>query len=150
MISKQAARLTLPIVLLFAGQAWATDLRITDISNTTIVVRDAVIDYGTFSNDKEADGIRVYQGEAVVSAKWVNVDTLTITTKDETVKPIKMNADIMMKNRQRVTVTLLSKGKMQVSGKTDLGDYTIELSKVKSIAPIPSTTTPATKGARGQ
>ncbi len=126
-----------PALLLFAGQAFATDLRVTDGSSTTTLIHDAYIDYGSFMNDKEYDGIRVYQGDAVVTAKWTNIQSLTITGKETSQKPGRVTVDIVLKKGGKVPATLLTKGRMHLVGKTELGDYFIDLDKLRTIAPVP-------------
>jgi hypothetical protein len=116
-------------LLLVAMPIFATDLKITDVSNAVVVVRDAVLDYGSFVSDKETQGIRINQGEAAVTAKWSNIETITMNGTDDKV-------EIVLKNGQKVSATLAKKGRMKLSGKTDLGDYSIDLVKIHAISPI--------------
>jgi hypothetical protein len=126
---------SLMLVLVFSGSVFATDLKITDNTNTVIVVHDALIDYGGLMGDKEPDGIRIYQGEAMVTAKWSNVRTVTITGKDTSSTP-RLTADIIPKRGNKISTTLVSKGRMKLAGKTDLGEYAIDLEKVRVIEPL--------------
>ena len=48
------------VCLLIAPMLFATDLEITDTTNTVIVVHDPYIDYGGLMGDREMDGIRLY------------------------------------------------------------------------------------------
>jgi hypothetical protein len=123
---------SLLLILFFAGTGLATDLRITDATNTVIVVHDAFIDYGGLMGDKEVDGLRIYQGEALVTAKWANIRSVTITGKDSSPQP-RLKADIVPRKGNKISTTLVSKGRMMLSGKTDLGDYSINLEKVRAI-----------------
>ena len=128
------------IVLLFAGKGFATDLKVTDSTATVIVVHDPFIDYGGLMGDRELDGIRLYQGEAVVTAKWVNVRSVTITGKDTSkdVSPAqaRLKADIVPRKGPKISTTLVNKGRMKLSGKTDLGEYAIDLDKIRVIEPV--------------
>lgn len=123
------------LILLFTGTLLATDLRITDSSNTAIVVHEAFIDYGGLMGDKEPEGIRIYQGEAMVTAKWANIRSVTITGKDTSPQP-RFRADIVPRKGSKISTTLVSKGRMKLSGKTDLGEYSIDLEKIRSIEPV--------------
>ena len=125
------------LVFLCAGSTFASDLKITDVTNTVIVVHDAFIDYGGLMGDKEPDGLRLYQGEAVVTAKWSNIQSVSITGKGAPPAENRLKADIVPKKGNRISTTLLSKGRMKLSGKTDLGDYAIDLEKVRLIEPLP-------------
>jgi hypothetical protein len=120
----------------FAGSSFAADVKITDVTNTVIVVHEAFIDYGGLMGDKEPDGIRLYQGEAVVTAKWSNILSVTITGKTTPPAESRLRADIVPKKGAKISTTLLSKGRMKLSGKTDLGDYAIDLEKVRVIEPL--------------
>src|SRR5262245_16801802 len=105
------------LVLLFAGAAFAADLKITDSTNTVILLHDAFIDYGGLMGDKETDGIRIYQGEAMLTAKWMNIRSVTITGK-ETSAPARLKADIVPKRGNKISTALVTKGRMRLSGKT--------------------------------
>ena len=129
-------RAIIPVLLLFASPIFATDLRITDTTNTVTLVRDAYVDYGSFMTDKESEGIRVYQGDAVVTAKWTNIQSLTIAGRDTSQKQTRLKVDIVLRKGGKVSATLLTKGRMHLVGKTDLGDYSIDLEKLRTIAPI--------------
>ena len=124
------------IFLLLSTRAFAADLRITDTTNTVIVVHDPFIDYGGLMNDKEMEGIRLYQGEAVVTARWTNIRTITITGKDASSPQARLKAEIVPRKGDRISTTLVNKGRMKLSGKTDLGDYAIELEKIRVIEPM--------------
>jgi hypothetical protein len=124
------------LVFLFAGSSVASDLKITDATNTVIVVHEAFIDYGGLMGDKEPDGLRLYQGEAIVTAKWSNIQSVTITGKTTAPAENRLRADIVPKKGSKISTTLLSKGRMKLSGKTDLGDYAIDLEKVRVIEPL--------------
>ena len=123
------------LVLLFTRSVFATDLKITDTTNTVLVVHNAFIDYGGLMGDKEPEGLRIYQGEAIVTARWANIRSLTFTGKDTSAPP-RLKADIIPRKGNKISTTLVSKGRMKLSGRTDLGEYAIDLEKVRSIEPI--------------
>ena len=126
---------TIILILFLCGSAFPADLRITDSTNTVLVVHDAFIDYGGLMNDRETDGLRIYQGEAMVTAKWANIRSVTLTGKDTSPQP-RLRADIVPRKGTKISTTLVSKGRMKLSGKTDLGDYAIDLEKIRSIDPV--------------
>jgi len=120
-----------------AFAAATTDLTITDARGAQVVVTGATIDYGgLLATDKATDGIRVLQGEGLVLLKWSTVDTLRVTKVDESVRPPRIDLEVVLRNRKRVPATLLRKGRMQLLGKTDLGDYAIGLDKIRVIVPV--------------
>jgi len=120
-----------------AFAAATTDLTITDARGAQVVVTGATIDYGgLLATDKATDGIRVLQGEGIVLLKWSTVDTLRVTKVDESVRPPRIDLEVVLRNRKRVPATLLRKGRMQLLGKTDLGDYAIGLDKIRVIVPV--------------
>ena len=121
--------------LVSVSSVFATDLKITDASNTIIVVHDAFIDYGGLMGDKETEGLRIYQGEAMVTALWANIRSVTITGKTTSAEP-RPTAEIIPRKGSKINTTLVSKGKMRLSGKTDLGDYAIDLEKIRIIEPL--------------
>ena len=123
------------VSLLLAQKAFATDLKITDATNTVIIVHDAFIDYGGLMGDKEPDGIRIYQGEATLTARWANIRSVTITGK-EPAPGGRLKADVVPKRGNKISTALVTKGRMKLSGKTDLGDYAIDLEKIRVIEPI--------------
>ena len=122
-------------LLVSVSSVFATDLRITDASNTIIVVHDAFIDYGGLMGDKESEGLRIYQGEAMVTALWANIRSVTITGKTTSAEP-RPTAEIIPRKGSKINTTLVSKGRMRLSGKTDLGDYAIDLEKIRIIEPM--------------
>lgn len=122
-------------LLVSVSSVFATDLRITDASNTIIVVHDAFIDYGGLMGDKESEGLRIYQGEAMVTALWANIRSVTITGKTTSAEP-RPTAEIIPRKGSKINTTLVSKGRMRLSGKTDLGDYAIDLEKIRIIEPL--------------
>jgi hypothetical protein len=127
--------LVVVFVVFSAAPLLATDLKVTDSASTVVTVREAYIDYGGFSGDKETEGIRLQHGDAIVTAKWANIQTLTITGRDSSATQSRLKADVVLRNGNKLSVWLVDKGRMRLAGQTDLGDYAIELEKVRMIAP---------------
>jgi hypothetical protein len=122
---------------LASGLEAATNLKVTDSRGTEVVVADAAIDYGGFLGaELEADGIRVLQGDGLVLLKWEDVESVTVVKRDESAKPIRVELQVSLKNGKTVSAALYRKGNMKLVGKSDLGAYSIELDKVRAIAPI--------------
>ena len=122
-------------VLLLSGSALAVDLRVTDSAGVEVLVKDISIDYGgILGTDKELEVIRVSQGEALVTAKWTDIESVTVTGRDSTAKL--MTVDIALKGGKKVSATLVRRGRMKLVGKSDLGDYSIDLEKVKRVAVV--------------
>ena len=44
--------------------------------------------------------------------------------------------DIVLKDGKKVTATLVRKGRMKLTGKADLGEYSIDLEKVRKITTV--------------
>jgi hypothetical protein len=125
------------ILVLFSAAAGAADLRITDSKGTEVLLTGAVIDYGGFlAADNEAGGIRVLQGDGLVTVKWVDIESLKFVRVDDSVKPPRIQFEVLLKSGKKIPVALFRQGRMKLSGKTDLGDYSIDLDKVRSIAPV--------------
>lgn len=115
----------------------AADLKITDSRGTDLVVSGASIDYGGFlGSEKETQGIRVLLGDGLVTAKWTDVESLKVVRRDESVKPARVEIEIVMRSGKRINAALLRQGQMKLVGKTDLGDYSVDLDKVRTITPL--------------
>jgi hypothetical protein len=85
-------------------------------------------------SDKETEGVRVQVGEALITAKWTDIQSLTITGRDSA--STQMIVEIALKNGRNVNARLVRKGKMTITGKADLGAYSLELEKVRKITPV--------------
>ena len=113
------------------------DLRIIDSKGAEVVVAAAAVDYGgMLLADRDLEGIRLQQGDGTVLAKWATIDTLRITKVDESTRPATITVEVVTRDGKRRTATLLEKGRMLVTGKTDLGEYSIDLKKVRTIIPV--------------
>jgi sporulation protein YlmC with PRC-barrel domain len=132
-----ASWLLFAVLATVSGQVPGVDLRITDSRGTEVVVRDAAIDYsGMLSSDKETQGIRVLQGDGLVMLKWADVDTVRVTKKDESVKPARVELEVTLRSSKKVAAALSRQGKMKLVGKSDLGEYSIDLDRIRAIAPV--------------
>ena len=124
-------------LLLIAARASAADLRITDSRGTEVVVQAAAIDYGGFmASEIEREGIRLMQGDGSVMVKWTDIESLKVVRRDESVKPPRIELEVVLRNQKKVPAALLRQGRMKLTGKTELGDYSIDLDKVRTITPV--------------
>jgi hypothetical protein len=137
-IVKGAVRgLLLAVSLLVAVTVDAADLRIIDSRGTEVVVQSAAIDYGGFmASEVETQGIRLMQGDGSVMVKWTDITTLKVTRRDESVKPPRIEMEVVLRSQKRVPAALLRQGRMKLTGKTELGEYSIDLDKVRAITPL--------------
>ena len=121
------------LFLLLAPAAYAADARITDTNGIEVLVREISIDYGgLLGADKETEGIRIAQGDASVTTKWTDVQSVTIVGRDETVGRMKLEI-VVNGSREPKAATLVRKGRMKLSGTADLGEYSIDLEKIRKI-----------------
>ena len=129
---------TLSVVLAFlilGGSAFATDVRITDSSGVEIVVRDVSIDYGgLLGSDKDTEGVRITIGDAMVTAKWADLQSLTVTGRDAAAG--RMTVELLLKSGKNQAAQLLRKGRMKLAGRAENGEYSIDLEKVKKITVV--------------
>ena len=129
--------LLLAVLLLVAATVSAADLRITDSRGTEVVVQSAAIDYGGFmASETETEGIRLMQGDGSVTVKWSDIESLKITRRDESVKPPRVELEVVLRNQKKVPAALLRQGRMKLTGKTELGAYSIDLDKIRTITPV--------------
>lgn len=125
------------LLLLVASPALATDLQVTDSQGTVVVVKDAAVDYGSLlASDIDKDGFRIQQGDAIVRVKWSAVQSVSITKVDSSVRPARVELEVVMLSGTRAPGTLFRKGAMTLTGTAPLGDYTIALEKVRRLAPV--------------
>jgi len=66
----------------------------------------------------------------------VTVAGLKVSKRDESVKPVRIEIEIVLRGGRRATAALLRLGAMKLLGRTELGDYSIDLDKVRAIAPV--------------
>ena len=131
---KRTLGLVLPILFLTAT-LHAADVRVTDSGGIEVLVKDITIDYsGLLGSDKETEGVRVSQGEALVTAKWADIQSITITGRDAAAA--RMTVEILLRDGKKVSAALVRKGRMRLSGRADLGEYSIDLEKVRKISTV--------------
>jgi hypothetical protein len=132
---RRTAGLLVLAFLFFSIPALAVDVRVMDSAGIEILVKDITIDYGgLLGNDKEVDGVRLTQGDAAVTAKWADIESITVTGRDSAAT--RMTVEIALKSGRKVTALLVRKGRMKLVGKADLGEYSIDLEKVKKITVV--------------
>jgi len=130
------ARIICLLLVLLPSRALATDLQVTDSQGTMVVVKDAAVDYGSMlASDIDREGFRIQQGDAVVRVKWSAVESVSITKVDSSVKPVRVELEVVMLSGTRAPGTLFRKGAMTLTGAAPLGEYTIALEKVRRLAP---------------
>lgn len=129
--------LALLMLVLPSGRALAADLKITDSRGTEVVVSGVSVDYGgMMTADRETHGIRVLQGDGLVLVKWSDLENLKVTRRDDSVRPPRIEIEILLKNGKKVLAAFFRQGQMKLLGKTDLGEYSIDLDKVRTIVPV--------------
>ena len=122
-------------LLVLGGSSFATDVRITDSSGVEILVKDVSIDYGgLLGSDKDDEGVRITIGDAMVTAKWADLQSLTVTGRDATAG--RMTVEILLKSGKNQSGQLLRKGRMKLAGRAELGEYSIDLEKIKKITVV--------------
>jgi hypothetical protein len=128
--------LSLPLTfLVLAGSAFATDVRIMDSAGVEVLVKEISIDYGgLLGSDKDSEGIRVTIGDAMVTARWSDIQSLTVTGRD--VAAGRMMIEIVLKSGKAQAGQMMRKGRMKITGKAELGEYSIDLEKVKKITVV--------------
>jgi hypothetical protein len=134
-VMKLTLGLVFPAFLALAAPAFAADVRVVDSTGVEVLVRDISIDYsGLLGSDKETEGVRVTQGEAFVTAKWADIQSMTITGRDPAAA--RMTLEILLKDGKKVNAALVRKGRMKLTGQADLGEYSIDLEKVRKITTV--------------
>ena len=136
-IPAMPARIIWLLLVLLPARALATDLQVTDSQGTMVVVKDAAVDYGSLlASDIDRDGFRIQQGDSVVRVKWSAVQSVTITKVDSSVKPARVELEVVMLSGSRAPGMLFRKGATTLTGAAPLGEYTIALEKVRRLAPV--------------
>ena len=125
------------LLLLSSVTALAADLKIKDSRGTEVSLANASIDYSSFmASDKETQGIRLLQGDGMVTVKWADIETLSVVRIDDSTRPPRIEVEVVLKNGRKSPAALFRQGQMKLLGKTDLGDYSIDLDKVRTITPV--------------
>ena len=124
------------LVFLSSVSVLAADLKVKDSRGTEVTVSNAVIDYGGFMADTEPQGIRLLQGDATVVVRWVDIESLTVVRTDSSVKPPRVELEVVLRSGKKTPAALFRLGAMKLRGKSDLGEYSIDLDKIRTITPI--------------
>jgi len=125
------------LLLLSSVTALAADLKIKDSRGTEVLLTNASIDYSGFmTSDKETQGIRLLQGDGMVTVKWADIESLNVVRTDGSVRPPRIEVEVVLRNGKKAPATLFRQGQMKLLGKTDLGEYSIDLEKVRTITPV--------------
>ena len=59
----------------------------------------------------------------------------SVTTRDAATSP-RVDLEVVLRSHKRVPASLLRVGKMQLAGLTELGDYAIDLEKIRRMVPV--------------
>jgi len=120
-----------------SAQSEPTSLRVTDTKGNTVTLSfnnfGVTIDYTSYSffytPDEENGGLRIKQGEGTVTVSWEKLSRIEITkvTSTGAEGQMVMTAGTM----QPVVLVPWSKGGLE--GNTELGKFSINLDKVKTI-----------------
>ena len=116
-----------------------TNLSITDKKGTVTVLTNPVINYAADAAGASAlvrDGIRVYQGQGQVVVKWSLIDKVTFAGEAASA-PDRLKGDIQLEGGRRLSAEFVvptSRGVL--TGKTDLGDFSIAFTDVATIATV--------------
>lgn len=134
-VMKRTLGLVFPTFLALTATGFAADVRVIDSTGTEVLVREISIDYsGLLGSDKETEGVRVAQGEALVTAKWADIQSITITGRDAAAA--RMTLEIVTKDGKKINAALVRKGRMKLTGKADLGEYSIDLERIRKIVTV--------------
>jgi hypothetical protein len=66
----------------------------------------------------------------------VGAAPLPLSPGDESIKPPRIELEVVLKSQKKVPAALLRQGPMKLTGKTELGEYSIDLDKVRTITPL--------------
>ena len=127
------------VSVVLAGQIVQSSpsLRVVDTQGATVVVTNARIDYGgVLLPDVQTAGIRLQQGDAAVIAKWSAIDTIRVIGVDSTTRPATLRLQVVLRTGVKRPATLLEQGHMRLIGETDLGEYSLDLHKIRLIVPV--------------
>lgn len=125
------------VLLLVPTLCFATDLRITDSSGADVIVKNASIDYSGALGAavRESKGIRLEQGDATVTVKWKDIESLTIEGAGSE-KAERLDVNVRMRNGRQLAALLHRPRDAKLRGTSELGEYSLDLYKVRSIQPL--------------
>ena len=125
------------LLLLSSVTALAADLKIKDSRGTEVLLANATIDYSGFvASDMETEGIRLLQGDGMVTVKWADIESLQVVRTDDSARPPRIEVEVVLRSGKKAPAALFRQGQMKLLGKSDLGDYSIDLDKVRTITPV--------------
>ena len=128
---------TLIFFAMVSSVALGADVKVTDTSGKSRIVRNVKIDYTQYSviytPDFEYNGIRVVDGQARITIDWSKIEKVTALKLD--MDNQKLTADIFLKNGGKQSMELVMDSHQGLVGETDLGEYHIDLEKIKIIEP---------------
>src|SRR3954462_11625243 len=131
-------RLFVALLLLVPALAQAADLKITDTSGAQVIVKNASLDYPVAlgAATRVSDGIRVLQGDGSATGKWKDMQSRLGRYAAHRSKPSHVEVDVQLRNGRHVSATLQRPADVKLRGKTELGEYAIELDKARAIEPL--------------
>ena len=125
------------LLLLSSVTALAADLKIKDSRGTEVLLANATIDYSGFvASDMETEGIRLLQGDGMVTVKWADIESLQVVRTDDSARPPRIEVEVVLRSGKKAPAALFRQGQMKLLGKSELGDYSIDLDKVRTITPV--------------
>ena len=86
------------------------------------MLTNASIDYSSLlTSDKEREGIRLLQGDGLVTVKWTDIDTLTVLRTDDSVRPARTELENCLEKRQEGARRVAQTGADEVARQDRLG-----------------------------
>ena len=110
-------------------------LRVIDTKGaaTVLEISSARIDYTSYAfmyrPDFEYSGIRLKQGEGTVTVRWDLIDKINLSPANDG----GAEAEILMRSGDTKNMGLVRWSEKGLTGKPDLGDFSIALGKVRTI-----------------
>ena len=119
------------MVVASAVAASAQNLTVTDTKGTVVELRNARLDYTSYSfiytYDFEPSGIRAYQGNGVITISWSRIDTITIARKKTDATPWRLEGEILFVDKTQRPIEFVIPSNKGLFGQTDLGEFSIAL-----------------------
>jgi hypothetical protein len=124
--------------LLTCASIFAVDLELTDIKGNQVELSDASLSFVLVKPEAQdtdhCSGIPLKQGEGTVVIKWANIRSISFA---DIPNVLSLNMTVTLVDGS--TRSMLVKREGRVVGKAKLGDFTIDLPKVKMIVIIDGT-----------
>jgi hypothetical protein len=109
----------------------ALRLQIIDSAGKKTVIRDAANTEGKRRPAAEVNGITFEKGDAEVFVEWSSIDKIVIAEQKS--NEGKRNAEVHLVVGKKESLVWLDDPAGTITGKSDIGDYRIEHSKIRSI-----------------